>query len=152
MQDHDPNHPNTLALGSPGAFVTQLPGHVILYQITEQDLEFFASGMRSIFTGLSSSCIAVCISVSLLFALNQSTITPQLGTIMLALAIAAGSVGLIFAAFAVREWRAYKSKLDDFKKTANRQIATPTGKGPSPPSASGVRASSSLRMRRPNSP
>ena len=42
-----------------------------MYQITEQDLDYFASGMRSVFTGLASSCVTVAISVSLLLALNS---------------------------------------------------------------------------------
>lgn len=71
MQENEHSNSNTTVLGATGAYVTVHPGHVVMYQITEQDLDYFASGMRSVFTGLASSCVTVAISVSLLLALNS---------------------------------------------------------------------------------
>ena len=149
MRENDNTTSRTTTFGPTGTSVTVLPGRVLMYEITEQDLDFFASGMRSIFTGLSSSCIAVCISVSLLLALNWDTI-PELRVVMLSVAISVGGFGLVFAGFAAKEFLSYKRKLRDFKRNAARQ---PTAADPEPstPVGSGSHPASLLRMRRPDS-
>ena len=91
-----------------------------MYQITEQDLDYFASGMRSVFTGLAASCASVAISVGLLLALNKDIIR-QLEVVMLSTVIATAILGLVFGGLAVREFWSYRRKLKDLKQSAARQ-------------------------------
>jgi phosphotransferase system glucose/maltose/N-acetylglucosamine-specific IIC component len=122
MQADDHNNSETTALRATGAFVTVHPGRVVMYQVTEQDLDFFASGMRSVFTELASSCVTVAISVSLLLALN-SGINQQLEVGMLSTAIATALAGLVFGGLAVKEFWSYRRKLKDFKQNAARRTS-----------------------------
>lgn len=91
-----------------------------MYQITEQDLDYFASGMRSVFTGLASSCVTVAISVSLSLALN-SDISQQLEVGMLSTVIATALAGSVFGGLAVKEFWSYRRKLTNFKRNAARR-------------------------------
>jgi heme/copper-type cytochrome/quinol oxidase subunit 3 len=114
-----------------------------MYQITEQDLDFFASGMRSVFTGLASSCATLAISVSLLFALNNNISQPlQIG--MLSTMIATVVLGLVFGVFAVKEFWDYKRKLRTLKQSSSQQTSAAAGHEPGRLVGRGL-----LRMRRP---
>ena len=119
MQENDHSNAETTVLGATGALVTIYPGQVVMYQITEQDLDYFASGMRSVFTGLASSCVSVAISVGLLLALN-SDVSERLESVMLGIVIATVILGLVFGGFAVREFWSYRRKLRVFKRNAVR--------------------------------
>ena len=119
MPENDHSNSETTVLGDAGAYVTVHPARVVIYQITEQDLDFFASGMRSVFTGLASSCLTLAISVSLLLALN-SGIDQWLKTGMLSTVMATGLLGLVFGGLAAREFRSYRRKLRDFKQNVAR--------------------------------
>ena len=148
MQENDHSDSRTTALGAARPSVTVHPGHVVMYQITEQDLDFFASGMRSIFTGLASSCVTVGISVGLLLALN-SGINQQLQVGMLSTTIAAPVLGVAFGALAAKEFWSYKRKLSDIKRKALPQSsATPEYK-PSTSVGRGLRRVSMPGVRRP---
>lgn len=120
MQGNDHGNADTTVLGATGAFVTIYPGQVVMYQITEQDLDNFASGMRSVFTGLASSCVSIAISVGLLLALN-SDISGRLESAMLGILTATALLGLVFGGFAVREFWSHRRKLRDFKRNAARR-------------------------------
>ena len=88
-----------------------------MYQITEEKLDRFASGMRSVFTGLASSCLTVAISVGVSLALS-SDISVPLKVGMLSTVIATAVVGLVFGGFAVWEFWSYRRELRDFKREA----------------------------------
>ena len=120
MPGNDHSNAETTVLGATGAFVIVHPGRVVMYQITEQDLDYFASGMRSVFTGLASSCLSVAISVSLLLALNRD-VSGRLEVAMLSIAIATAPAGLVFGGFAVKEFWGYRRKLRNFKRNAARR-------------------------------
>lgn len=143
MLENDQSNSQTTVLGATGASVTVHPGQVVMYQITEQDLDFFASGMRSVFTGLASSCVTLAISVSLLFALNNNISQPlQIG--MLSTMIATVVLGLVFGVFAVKEFWDYKRKLRTFKQSSSQQTSAAAGHEPGRLVGRGL-----LRMRRP---
>lgn len=116
----DPNQtrppPRTALAPTSGAIITRYPARITTYEIAEQDLDFFASGARSLYTGIAGTCIGSFVSVSLLLALNWSA-DPTLKMIMVALATGAGIAGLIFAGLAYRDYRAHQTRLTRFKQS-----------------------------------
>ena len=100
MEENEHSNSESTALSATGAYVIVLPVQVVIYQITEQDLDYFASGMRSVFTGFASTFLTIAISVGVSLALS-SDISVPLKVGMLSTVIATAVVGLVFGGFAV---------------------------------------------------
>ncbi len=88
-----------------------------MYQITEQELDFFASGSRTIFTGLASCFITIAVSILLSLILSDG-INRGLETVMWIATGAVGALGLGSGVLAGREFWDHGRKLKDFKRKA----------------------------------
>lgn len=117
MQRHDPASPEPAVLVTPPPRILVHPAQVVMYQITEQDLDFFASGSRTIFTGLASCFITIAVSILLSLILSDSIH----GGLEIGIWIATGAVGALglgTGGLAGREFWAHGRRLKDFKRKA----------------------------------
>ena len=125
---------------------------VVVYEITEQDLDFFASGMRPTFTGLATFGLGVFVAVGPLLLLNRDT-AQQMEIIIMALITGAGATaGLIFGSLAGVEFWRHGRRLRKFKKDARPQEVSATPEhGTAAEVVHDLRPAPSIRMRRPDS-
>ena len=98
-------------------------GPVVMYEITEENLDFFASGSRSLFTSIASGCATAAISVGVPLALSDN-IGRGLEIGMWCAVVTALVLGSFAAFLAVKEFRAYGRKLKEFKETAQQDTST----------------------------
>lgn len=119
MQRDDQSSPEPAVLVTPPPRILMLPAQVVMYQITEQDLDFFASGSRTIFTGLASCFITIAVSIVLSLILNDG-INGGLETVMWIATGAVGALGLGSGVLAGREFRDHGRRLKDFKRKAKQ--------------------------------
>ena len=106
-------------LTSPPPRIVMHTGQVVMYQITDQELEYFASGQRSLFAGLTSACASIAISVGVPLALSGNIDRGLEIGMWCAVAMALG-VGLLSGILWVKESLSYRQKLKDFKEKQNR--------------------------------
>ena len=101
-----------------GAVITQYHARIVIYEITEQELDLFASGARMLHASLAGVCwgVAVPTVVALLLAWPVGILVAVLSA---ALAIAATGMGSYFTWQAISEYRTHAHRLREFKRRSS---------------------------------